>query len=68
MRAKIAKRWDMNLSEKRLYYSFSWNVVANEGSNGSLAWAELYLTTYAVFSRFNLQLSGTTRDDVTLYR
>ena len=44
------------------------SMVADEGVNGSLAWPELYLTPYAVFSLFKLQLSGTTREDVTCFR
>ena len=33
-----------------------------------LAYAELYITTAALFSTFDFQLVDTTRDDVTLFR
>lgn len=34
----------------------------------SLAWAELYLTIGALFSRFELELAGTGREDVDICR
>lgn len=56
-------------NESRPVYPHSHPIVANGVfQTNSLAWAELYLTTYAVFSRFNLQLFGTTQDDVTVFR
>ncbi|MCJ1465427.1 hypothetical protein MMC07_004045 [Pseudocyphellaria aurata] len=63
------QRW---MGEKKRQYLERYLVNFSKGTRNcagiNLAWAELYLTTYAVFSRFNLQLSGTTREDVTLYR